>query len=371
MKILLLANHSSPHTIKWATSLSERGLDIFILGLSNYDKNTLKDNPNITVQSLGFKESLVNSKLSLSKIVYLKAMPKLRDIIKKFQPDILHAHYATSYGLLGALSGFHPYIISVWGSDVFDFPNKSFLHKSLVKFALSRADRVLSTSHLMAKETRRYTNTPIEVIPFGIDLGSFIPQKAESLFDKSDIVIGTVKHLEDIYGIEYILKAFEILKKRHSTLPLKLLIVGGGALEQNLKKMAKELGIGKDTVFTGHVSYSEVPRYHNMISIFVSVSNSESFGVSVIEASACEKPVVVSNVGGLPEVVEDEVTGMIIPPRSPEKTAEAIEKLVLDENLRVMMGENGRQRVKKLYDLDSNVKQMINVYERTLQRQNK
>jgi len=84
-------------------------------------------------------------------------------------------------------------------------------------------------------------------------------------------------------------------------------------------------------IFTGKVPYNEVPKYQNMLTISVSVSDSESFGVAILEASACEKPVVVSNVGGLTEVVEDGVTGIIVPPRNPEKTAEAIEKLLLDK----------------------------------------
>lgn len=100
-----------------------------------------------------------------------------------------------------------------------------------------------------------------------------------------------------------------------------------------------------------------------MLTVSVSVSDSESFGVAVIEASACAKPVVVSNVGGLPEVVEDGVTGIIVPPRDPEATAEAIENLILSQDLRTKMGTEGRKRVGRLFDWDKNVKQMAKIYQ--------
>lgn len=188
----------------------------------------------------------------------------------------------------------------------------------------------------MAKETKLYTNKDIEVTPFGIDMEQFKSMEVESLFDKDDIVIGTVKTLEDKYGIEYLIKAFKIVSDKYPDLPLKLLIVGGGSLEGSLKSLVKELNLEDKTIFTGKVPFKDVPKYHNMLSVSASVSivNSESFGVAIIEASSCAKPVVVSNVGGLPEVVEDGVSGFVVPSRDPQKTAEAIEKLVLDKNLR-------------------------------------
>lgn len=361
MKVLMLSDPNSPHTIKWAKSLAKNGIDIFIFGIGDLKVDNYGGILNIKIRTL--KENVNRNEWSISKLRYLKALPFVKQIIKEFKPDILHAHYATSYGLLGALSGFNPFVISVWGSDIFSFPLKSRLHKLLLTFNLTKADKVLSTSHVMAKETKLYTNKEIEVTPFGVDMAQFKPTYTkEELFDKDDIVIGTVKTLEEKYGIEYLIKAFKIVNDKHPKLPLKLLIVGGGSLEKKLKDLTKDLGIENKTIFTGKVPYGDVPKYHNMLSVFVSVSDSESFGVAIIEASACEKPVVVSDVGGLPEVVEDGITGFVVPPKDPVKTAEAIEKLILNKDLREKVGKNGRERVKKLYNWDDNVKQMIRIY---------
>jgi glycosyltransferase involved in cell wall biosynthesis len=369
MKILLLSDPTSVHTIKWARSLAEHGLEICIFGLSHSEESLYKNYPNIQTHSFGFDASIIRAKLgSLSKLRYLKVLPEVKRLIRSFKPDIMHAHFATSYGLIGALAGFQPFVLSVWGADIFDFPHQSVLHKELIKYNLKKAHTILSTGHIMAQEIGNYSTKAVEVTPFGIDLTLFKPRPVETLFDENDIVIGTVKTLEPKYGLEYLIKAFKILKVKHRALPLKLLIVGGGSQEQDLKKLVKELQIENDTIFTGRVSYDQISNYHNMLSIFVALSvlDSESFGVAVIEASACEKPVVVSNVGGLPEVVENDVTGFIVPPRQPDKAAEAIEKLILDKDLRVKMGRAGRERVKKLYNWDGNVRQMIGIYEGVL-----
>lgn len=363
MKVLLLSDAYSIHTIKWAKSLSKKGIEIAIFSL-NYNENEgnpYQHNNNIKVYYCADKNAKKRSS-GFAKISYLKALPCLKQVIKEFKPDIVHAHYASSYGLLGALSGFHPFILSVWGSDVFDFPNISFLHKAVIKYNLAKADKILSTSKVMAIETNKYTDKEIVVTPFGIDLDKFKPLKVNSIFDKNDIVIGTVKTLEEKYGIEYLIKAFAIVKDKHKYLPLKLLIVGAGSLSTALKKLTYDLGIEKDTVFTGKIEHELVPVYDNMLSVSVSVSNSESFGVAVIEASACGKPVVVSDVGGLPEVVKDGITGIVVPPRNPQETAEAIKKLVLDDSMRKQMGAAGREHVAQFYDWNKNVEQMVDIY---------
>ncbi len=360
MRLILLSDPNSSHTIKWAKSLAGNNIEILIFGLGDLNVNDYIGIKNINIKTLNLK--ITRDEGSYKKLKYLKALSILKKIIKDFEPDILHAHYATSYGLLGALSGFHPFIISVWGSDVYSFPNKSLLHKALLKFNLSKADKILSTSNNMANETRKYTKKNIEITPFGVDLSIFKPMKVDSLFPENSIVIGTIKTLEEKYGIEYLIRAFKILVNKYTDLPLKLLIVGGGSLEQYLKNLTKELEIEKRTIFTGKIPFNEVSKYHNMLSVSVSVSDSESFGVAVVEAMACEKPVVVSDAGGLPEVVENNVTGFIVPRRNPQKTAEAIEKLVLDEKLRMQMGKEGRKRVYNLYNWEENVKKMIYIY---------
>ena len=305
---------------------------------------------------------------SLSKLGYFKFIPKLKEVIKKYNPDIVHGHYASSYGVLGARSGFHPFVLSVWGSDVYDFPNKSILNKLILRYNLKKADQIISTSHVMAIEAKKYTSKNIEVTPFGIDLNIFKPIEVKSVFSQDDIVIGTVKSLEVKYGIDYLLKAFAILKDKLPHLPLKLLIVGDGSQMENLKSLSKSLKIENETVFTGKVVQEDVPKFQNMLTVYVSLSifNSESFGVAAIEASACEKPVVVSAVDGFKEVIEQNVTGIIVPVGDVDATVNALERIVTDKNIGKELGKNGRLRVARLYNWENNLESMIHIYKTVL-----
>lgn len=355
-KILILGDANSYHILKWVSGIISEGYAVKIFSLTPYTGKVLKD------KGIEIYSSLFAGR---SKLLYPFAIHELRKLIREYRPDIMHAHYASSYGLLGALSRFHPFIISVWGSDVFDFPNISPIHKAIFKFNLAKADRICSTSHIMKEEIKKYTNKEIVIIPFGIDLNVFKPLPAPHIFKENDIVVGTVKALEKKYGIEYLIEAFSILRKRVGEYPLKLMIVGKGSLEARLKAKVKSLGIENETVFTGFILPSEIPFYQNALSIavFPSIDNSESFGVAAVEAMACEKPVIASDVGGLPEVIENNVTGLLVPPTNTEELAQAMEILVRDEQLRIKLGKQGRERVKKLYNWKDNLDSMIRIYE--------
>lgn len=364
MKIFLLGNANSIHVQRWAKGLAEKDVNIFLFSLSEVEENPFEAYDNIELFTYGFSEDFTKKDtFGFGKSRYLKVLPVLKKMIKKYNPNIVHAHYASGYGTLGALSGFHPYVLSVWGSDIYEFPKKSIFHRQLIRFNLRRADKVLSTSYIMAKEIRLYNDKEVIVVPFGIDLNLFKPLKVTSLFEEGDIVVGTVKTLDSTYGINYLIKSFRILVHKYPEIPLKLLIVGKGPLMVELKSLVVNLKIEDRTCFTGEIAYQDIPRYHNMLTVAVYPSLSESFGVAVVESSACAKPVVVSDAGGLPEVVEDGVTGIVVPSKKTNKIAQAIEKLILDSKLRDNFGEAGRKRVEKLYNWNNNVMQMVKIYE--------
>ena len=363
MKVLILADPSSVHTNRWANSLDNKGIQIYVFGLEKF--NHLLYNKNIIVESYNVP-SKIKSKTdgSYLKLFYLFALRRIKEIITLFEPDILHAHYLSSYGFMGALTNFHPYIVSVWGSDIFNFPEKSILHRKVIKYSLQKSEKILSTSQFMALRTNEFTDKKIIVTPFGIDTKNFYLKNVNTQFEAGTIVIGTIKTLEKKYGVEYLIRAFKIVKTRLPAFKLKLLIVGGGSLEFYLKELVNNLDLNDDVFFKGYVQHNEISDYHNIIDIYSapSIENSESFGVAVLEASACSKPVVVSNVGGLSEVVEDGKTGFVVEKENAGDLADALQKLILDPELRVRLGKNGRNKVLKEFDWQESVKTMLSVY---------
>lgn len=226
------------------------------------------------------------------------------------------------------------------------------------------ARAIASTSVALASQTSRLlpAERVIHITPFGIDMGQFHPLPREPRSD-GVIRVGTVKTLDPKYGIDVLLRAFALLRSRaprQLSDRLRLEIVGGGFLRQQLEGLATALGIGQSTSFVGAVPHTEVPSRLARFDVYVALSriDSESFGVAILEASACELPVVVSDVGGLPEVVEDGVTGLVVPREDPEAAACALARLVTDPALREKMGRAGRERVLRLYTWEGSLDAM-------------
>lgn len=352
MKILIIAPLNSFHTQRWLRSLSKEGITLHVFDYREVNKNDFKDINNVECLSFDSNSKITNSTLRFVYSFYL-----LKKLIKRVKPDIIHSHYASSYGLLGALVNYKTFILSFWGSDIFEFPKKSLLHKLIIKFNIYKATKILSTSNTMALEIKKYTSKNVTITPFGVDTSKF--KKKNKI--TNNITIGSIKQLEEVYGHKYLLEAFAILTKKYPN--IDLLIVGSGSIKDNLEQKIKELKIEKYTNLTGKIHFDDIPKYHNLIDIYVNFSLEESFGVSVIEASSCEVPVIVSNVGGLPEVVDDKITGLVIETKNVKSLVSAIEYLILNERKRLNMGKEGRKKVIRLYNWSENVNLMIKIYE--------
>ncbi len=367
MKIFTLSDPFSIHTKRWVSALAERGIQIYLFGFGEEKSNSFDKYSNVQVyiHHVRIKSQLKNG--SFEKLKYLTVIQSIKKCIKDFQPDILHAHYASSYGLLGALTGFHPFIISIWGSDIYDFPNISFFHKKIIKYNLSKADQVLSTSHIMAKEASKYTNHKMKITPFGVDIDLF--KKEDCINNNDTFVVGNVKTLSSKYGIDVLIKAFKIVKDSNSDKDIRLEIIGDGPDRDKLKKLVDHLVLADCVYFRGKIENSLLPKWYNSfsVSVSVSVSDSESFGVVAVEAMACECPVVVSDADGFTEVVVDGETGFIVPKRDVQATANAIQQFINNPLLRNDFGAKGRERVIELYDWNKNVETMIGIYSKILQ----
>lgn len=356
--LLLLSDAQSVHTQKWAEFMAEQAnYNTHLFSLNAPTDDWYQKHP-ITLHIASVKNKSITGKLR-----YLTAVKQLKDIIKTIKPNLVHAHYATSYGMLGRISGFHPFIISVWGSDVYEFPTKSILHKAILRRNLRAADLICSTSAAMARQTSKYSSKQIHVVPFGVDCSRFSQREKT---ETSTITIGTVKTLEQTYGIDLLLKAFAILTKKQPQILLELKIAGQGSQLDALKKLAIELEIQHQVDFAGKIPHNQVPDFLRSLDVFVALSRRESFGVAVIEAAACGCPVVVSNVGGLPEVVQHGETGFLVASESPEAAADAMEKLVLDKKLRVNFGIAARTFVENNYNWAHNAGMMDSLYHQIL-----
>lgn len=361
MKVLFISNPNSTHTQRWVHALSERGVSVYLYSFRKAeDPLFYKILKNVEISS--FKEDTYTNRSTISRLFlyYIPLIVSIRKVYKTFNPDIVNAHYISNNGLFTALALVKPFVLTVWGSDIFNYPKQGLLRKWLTKFVLKRANTIVSSSNVMACEISKYTKSKsIEVIPFGVDCLNFKPH--ESPKSNECIVIGTVKSLKKIYRIDMLIEAFSKIDKRFNT---QLMIVGGGEEENNLKKLARKLEVDSKVHFVGAIKNYDLPRLYNVMDIFVSLSKFESFGVSTVEAMACELPVISSDAPGFKEVVINKETGVMITNPNADIVAETMEVMIIDRNMRKEMGKKGRKRVLELYDWEKNVTDMINVFKK-------
>ena len=355
MKIIILGENGSVHIQKWIKAIaSNSSIELHVI---SFDRGLKYDG--VTYHPI--------KKITGTKLDYLLNLFKVKYFIKKIKPDLIHAHYATSYGFLASFSGFHPMIITGWGADIFDSP-KNWLFKKMLISSFKNADALSVLSKITKEEMKSLTDKYIHLIPFGVDLDKFIPLKQK----KSDFIrIGTIRTLSEKYGVEYLIRAFAFVSKKFDNIQLE--IVGDGPLRNFLEDLTIELGIEKKVIFHGYVNQNaNYEKYIEILSNFdvftiLSILDSETFGVAAVEASACGIPVIATSVGGLPEVITDMVTGIIVSPKNVDEVAIALEKLINQPLLRNELGQNGRKKVEQLYNWSENTQQMINLYKETIE----
>ena len=361
MKVALLAAGTSVHAVRWAEGLAAIGVEVSLV----------TQHPPLRPLDARVRIELLPHRGPLG---YLRNAAAVQSVLRRARPDLLNAHYASGYGTLARRAGFRPTLLSVWGSDVFEFPDRSPLHRWWMRGTLRWATGIASTSEAMARRVRELVpDAPrLLVTPFGVDVARFHPrERDESDRPAEPLVIGTVKTMSDTYGIDLLIAAFALILRDPSVPPdvaasLRLRLVGGGPDLERYRALARGLEVEPQVEFCGPVPHDEVPIVLREFDIFVALSRAESFGVAVLEASAAGLPVIVSDAGGLPEVVLAGETGLVVPAGEVDEAARALRQLVTDPEMRRRLGRAGRVRVEERFAWSASLRTMCEAYRRTI-----
>lgn len=361
MKILLLADINSAHTIKWAKALASNGETVGIFSFTNIKHNWLKK---YNIHVLNTKATSNKSNRLTTKFNYLAMLPEMKRAITLFNPDIVHAHYASSYGLLGALSHFRPFVLSVWGSDVMEFPKKSFIHRFILMHNLKKADVICATSNTVSRYLHPYTSKTPHLIPFGIDTTVFQP--LAKIQEDNTFVITCAKAFEPMYNIDLLIKAVHQLKNRYPDRKLKLVLLGDGGLRRELELLVTDLHLENNVEFTGQVPSFVVARQIAQSDVVVNLSKNESFGVNILEAMACGKPVIVSQAEGFSEIVHQTQGNLIVDTSRLDEIVNALSHFMLHPDKAILAGQSGLALVERKYTLHQAVFNMRKIYSELL-----
>ena len=352
MRVVYLADAPYIHTRRWVQHFARLGWEAHVVSFR-------------PAEIEGATVHYVDGFEAAGKARYLVHARRVGRLIRSLQPDVLHALHLTSYGFLAGLSGFQPSIVSVWGTDVLEAPSLTPMHRWITRQALARAGAVTATGLRLAEVTLPHmpAGKPVSVIPYGVDLERFRPVPRER---NGSVTIGAVSRLSPEKGFGHLLRAVALVRDRG--VALEVILAGDGPSRASLERLAADLGLRERVAFAGEVAHEDVPAVLARLDVAAMPSTWEGFGVSAIEASAMELPVVASDIHGIPDVVLDGETGILVPPASPAALADAIERLARDAPLRRAMGAAGRSFVERNYDWRDNAALMEQLYQSAMMR---
>jgi glycosyltransferase involved in cell wall biosynthesis len=277
---------------------------------------------------------------------------------------------------VAALTGFKPILQMPWGSDILIHPFRSEKVMQQTKYALEKASHIYCDCDEVKKTILKITDfdtEKISVFTFGIDLKLFNRHKTNpEIINRIDYqnkrIIIMTRTFNHLYGIHYFLMALpKIINAEPET---RILLVGTGPLEDDLKDMVNSLDLNEYVHFTGQVPYDQLVYYLNSAEIYVSTSKSDGTSMSLLEAMACQLPVVVSDVPANCEWVKDGINGYLVPRGKVNPISEKILALLNDRVLAEKMGKKNLSIVNERADLEKNYLKFDIIYEKMLQSEN-
>jgi len=286
----------------------------------------------------------------------IPAFFRLTEILKRFRPDIVHSHLfrATFWARICCWLPKHIKLItSIHGCESTPF---HYLERLLSKFSnvLVFPSRFLRNWYV--KHIRPRKSEECCVIYPGVNIAEPAPSSQPGAVMR----IGTLSRLHPVKGLDRLIEACSKLKQKQ--IAFELVIGGDGRHRQELTELVEKLGIKDRCRFCGEISDRQ--SFLDQLDVFVAPSRQEAFGINVCEAMERSLPVVGSRVGGIPELIENEHTGLLFDPDRPDDLVKALEKLAGCPETRSSMGNNGRRRVESMFDRKTAVNDHLELFRR-------
>jgi glycosyltransferase involved in cell wall biosynthesis len=296
----------------------------------------------------GVTEHVLISRWNNLYLAFIPRQLQIKKIVRAVQPDIVHAHFIAKYGFHLPGLGFIPSVVSAWGDDVLILPKKNRLIHYYTKKVLASASLVYAVSNDIRKHIIRDFDVPpskVRYLPFGIDTDLFAQDEDRKRHEEKTIEVFSNRGYFPVYDNETLIRGFA---KACSEDPrLHLTLKGEGPEEGQTRKVVTRLGLDDQITFRKKTGYADVPRDYRHADIFITTSVSDGTPVSILEAMASSLPCIATSVGGIPEWIEHNVTGLLLQPGSPEQVAEAILSLARDPALRKRLGTAARKMIVK------------------------
>lgn len=363
MRVLYFSLDYTPHDHRFLAALAETEHEVFYLRLQRGMRQT-EDRP------LPAKVRLVpwaGGRQPFRWAAFPRLLADFRRVVCHLRPDLIHAGPLQQVALFPALLGFHPLVVMSWGSDLLRDADRNAFYRWATRLVLRRADAFVGDCETVAARAQAlgFPRQRMAIFPWGVDLDHFAPGEDGGLrarwgWEDAFVVIHT-RSWEPIYGVDVMARAFVQAARQEPR--LRLMLLGGGSLAPQLRRILQEGQVLERVQFVGQVGQRDLPRYYRAADLYVSASHSDGSSVSLMEALACGLPVAVSDIPSNREWVRHGTEGW----HFPDGDAAALAGILLEaaraprERLHAL-GQAARRRAEERADWSRNFRRLLWAY---------
>lgn len=346
MKILFLADARSIHIQRWIDFFSKRGHQVSLISLE-------------PAENINCEKFFIPSKIKTGFLKYFLAVPQIKIIAERINPDLISAHFIPNYGWIGARLNRKPLVVTSWGSDILISAKKSFLHKKRAEFVLRKMDLITSDSNYLTSEIAKLKvpENKILTYPMGVSAEFLCTPKKPVAENKEVFRVISIRQLEPLYNLSLLTRAISHCLKRTNK-QIEFLIGGEGSEKEFLIGEAEKLEIADQIKFLGKFSQSQLLHHLQNSDIYVSTSFSDSTSVSLLEALACQLIPIVTDIPGNREWIRDGENGFLVPVENPDVLAEKIVEAVHNYEKYQSWTEKNLNLVREKANLEENLKKI-------------
>lgn len=351
--------------------LSQMGYNINVLTTAFRNAPTKEKIGNIHIERL-YSHRREQATPSLDSITIYALSSTYHALRYYNESDIIHAYFVIPAGIPGYFMKKirkKPFIVTIFGADIYD-PTRFKLERTImnsiaIKRILESADIVTTISHDLVSRIKEVYDTNVEIIHCGVDITKFHPENTERVkedlgLDTNKTQILSVGRLVKRKGFDNLLYTLKGVLKEHDD--VKLTIIGQGPEKEHLKEIINRLDLQTNVSLVGFVDEEQLIKYYQACDIFALSSLHEGQGCTILEAMGCGKPIVATNVGGIPDSVIINYNGILVPPNDPKNMGDALLTLIEDGDLRSIMATNSRNRAVNKFDWEVIANQISKIY---------
>lgn len=371
MRICFLGDSIMLHLHRWMKAFVRMGHEVHLI---TFNQNLEKERPcdGVTFHRLNDRPAwrgIPGTRKFMRLLLEKRLMKELSELVSSIKPDILHAHVIYPYGYIGTKIGFHPYIVTCWGPDIYVDP---WIHEENLRMAresLQVADVLTGDSQdiLVKMVEMGAQEEKCHLILWGVDTSEFRPAEngenkefvSQFGWDGNPIILSN-RRLKARYNIDILIDSVPIVREKVPD--ARFLIVSDDEMRPSLEEQVRSLGLTPYVKFTGVVDYGTLKQCYREASVYITIPSTDATSVSLHEAMASGLPVIASDLPSNREWVADRENGCIVPVRDVKAVAEKIIWLLKNQDMAREFGVKNRESILKKAEHMSEMKKMEDVY---------